>query len=669
MIIDKKSINVMGYSMKKISWPSMIFWAKGICFLALWIAFSLTVYVYAGVIAAAMGFLFAAALTLLLSEYLSNKSLPLTEEINAEKQNLPVIENQMKWQTGFFDAVFNYSHAGIGVLSLDGQLMKVNQALCQLFGYSPETLLTMNFFHLIHPDDFANLQNQIQQLIDNQVKIYQSEHQCYRKDNESIWVATTISLVRNENNVAQYFVVQVQNITMQKKAEERLRHMAYHDPLTGLANRNKLELFINQLLAQSRRHQESFALLFIDLDRFKNINDTIGHEAGDLLLQIIADRLKGAIRNTDLVARLGGDEFMIVVTDVHKSESVALIAYKILESVMQAVVIKGKELYITTSIGISLYPFDGQNMQTLMKNADLALYRAKEHGKNNYQFYTMEMTSKAHERMSLQNALAHALMKDEFILNYQPKLELQSRRITGVEAFLRWKNMDFGLITPGEIIELAEETGLIIPVSEWILKTACKDLKRWQKLGFSGLSVAINCSVRQFKQASMTNDILRILNETGVTPHALELEVTESLIMQDPDNILRTLYALKDLGVQIAIDDFGTGYWSLNNLRRMSVDKIKIDKTFIKQVIVDETSSDIVSAIIAMANKLDIKSVAEGVETREQYEFLQREGCTEIQGYYITQPLANEAMSLFLKHPIPDAEVISNSGNDKGVPA
>lgn len=576
--------------------------------------------------------------------------------------------HEVDYQPGFFGAIFQHSHAGIGILSLDGKLIQVNQSLCQIFGYSAETLLSMNFFHLIHPDDFASLQNQIQQLIDNQMKLYQSEHQCYRKDNESIWVSTMISMVYDQEKKPLHFVVQVQNITMQKKAEERLRHMAYHDPLTGLANRNKLEQFLNQILAQSRRHQESFALMFIDLDRFKNINDTIGHEAGDLLLQIIADRLKGAIRNTDLVARLGGDEFVIVVTDVHKSESVAVIAHKILESVMQAVVIKGQELYITTSIGISLYPFDGQNMQTLMKNADLALYRAKEHGKNNYQFYTLEMTTNAQERMSLQNALAHALMKEEFLLNYQPKMELKSRKITGIEALLRWKNKEFGLITPGEIIELAEETGLIIPVSEWILRTACRNLKQLHQMGFTSLTVAVNCSGRQFKQANLTNEIMQVLTDTGLSPHFLELEVTEKLIMHDPDNIIRSLYALKDLGVKIAIDDFGTGYWSLNNLRRLSVDKIKIDKTFIKQVMVDETSADIVSAIIAMVTKLGIQSVAEGVETREQYEFLQREGCSEIQGYYLTQPLSDESIALFLKHPVPDAEVVT-SNKDKGVPA
>lgn len=591
------------------------------------------------------------------SETPQESSLPETTPASISTPRPPVIENSL--DSEYFNALFNYSHAGIGILDLDGHLIQANQALCQLFGYSQETLLSMNFYHLINPSDFATLQNQIQQLLDKQIKIYTSEHECFRKNNEAVWISVTISMIQDKDGKPVNFVVQAQNITLQKKAEERLRHMAYHDPLTGLANRNKLEQFLNQILAQSRRHQQSFGLLFIDLDRFKNINDTIGHEAGDLLLQIIADRLKGAIRNTDLVARLGGDEFMIVVTDVIKSESVAVIAHKILESVLQAVIVKGQEVYITTSIGISLYPFDGQNMQTLMKNADLALYRAKEQGKNNYQFYTLEMTSKAQEKMALQNALAHAVANSEFLLSYQPKMDIKTRRIIGVEALLRWKNKEYSLVTPDEIISLAEETGLIVPVNEWILRTACKTLRTWHGMGFSSLTMSVNCSARQFKQANLAYEVMRILTETGVQPQHLEFEVTEKLIMEDPDNILRTLYALKDLGVKIAIDDFGTGYWSLNNLRRLSVDRIKIDKTFTKQMMVDETSADIVKAIIAMANKLDIKSVAEGVETREQYDFLVKEGCTEIQGYYLTQPLYEDALVMFLKHPIPDAESVN----------
>ncbi len=627
----------------------------GMC--ALWIAVPTATYLIAGLYAAIASMLALGFLTYLLQQHsqLAQIQEQLLQQHKPETNNL----EKIRYQPEFFDALFNFSHTGIGILLLDGRLIKVNHTICEIFGYSAETLLTMNYYHLVHPDDYAKMQTQIQLLNENKITIYQAEHECFRKNNETIWLNTTIQIVRDHAQKPLYNLVQVQDISLQKKAEERLRHMAYHDPLTGLANRNKLEQFISQILAQSRRHQESFAILFIDLDRFKNINDTIGHEAGDMLLQIIADRLKGAIRNTDLVARLGGDEFVIVVTDVTKSEAVAIIAHKILESVMQAVVIKGQELYITTSVGISLYPFDGQNMQTLMKNADLALYRAKEFGKNNYQFYTLEMTSKAQEKLALQNALAHAIANNEFYLQYQPKMELKTRKIVGIEALLRWRNKEHGLVTPDEIIALAEETGLIMPVNEWILKTACHSLKMCHQMGFNQLTVSVNCSTRQFKQASLTNEIMRFLNDSGLSPHCLELEVTESIIMADPDHILRSLYSLKDLGVQIAIDDFGTGYWSLNNLRRLSVDKIKIDKTFIRQALVDETSADIIRAIIAMVTKLGIKSVAEGVETREQYEFLLREGCTEIQGYYLTHPLSEESLMLFLKHPIPDAEAIA----------
>lgn len=626
---------------------------------ALCITVPVTSYFIAGLYAAIVSVLALGVLAYLFQQHY--QLVQIQQQLSDQQK--PAINNleKLRYQPEFFDVLFNFSHTGIGILLLDGRLLKVNHAMCDIFGYSAETLLTMNYFHLVHPDDIVKMQSQIRLMNEGKTSNYQAEHECFRKNNETIWLNTTIQLVRDNTNNPLYNIVQVQDISLQKKAEERLRHMAYHDPLTGLANRNKLEQFISQILAQSRRHHESFAILFIDLDRFKNINDTIGHEAGDMLLQIIADRLKGAIRNTDLVARLGGDEFVIVVTDVTKSEAVAIIAQKILESVMQAVVVKGQELYITTSVGISLYPFDGQNMQTLMKNADLALYRAKEFGKNNYQFYTSEMTSKAQEKLALQNALAHAIANNEFYLQYQPKMELKTRRIVGIEALLRWRNKEHGLVTPDEIISLAEETGLIMPVNDWILRTACQSLKMCHQMGFNQLTVSVNCSTRQFKQVSLTTEIMRLLNDYGLSPHSLELEVTESIIMADPDHILRSLYSLKDLGVQIAIDDFGTGYWSLNNLRRLSVDKIKIDKTFIRQALVDETSADIIKAIIAMVTKLGIKSVAEGVETREQYEFLLREGCTEIQGYYLTQPLSEESLMLFLKHPVPDAEAIAAS--------
>lgn len=557
-----------------------------------------------------------------------------------------------------FKTIFQLTNNGIALLRVDGRIFEVNQSLCELLGYSEDELLAMNYYYLMHPNHLNDMQIGMQQLIEKKVKVYQSEQQCLRKNGETLWVLSMLSLIRDAKDKPLYFIFQTQNITLQKKAEERLSHMAYHDPLTHLANRNKLEQFINHILATSRRHQQGFALLFLDLDRFKNINDTMGHEAGDLLLQIIGERLKSTVRNSDMVARLGGDEFVLLISDVKKTESVALIAQKILNTIMQVVVVKGQEIYITTSVGISLYPYDGQNMQTLMKNADLALYRAKEHGRNNYQFYTLEMTGNAQEKLALQNSLGHALVKSEFVLNYQPRMEMATQRITGVEALLRWKNKDYGMITPDEIITLAEETGLIIPVSNWVLKTACRQLQTWQSMGLTSLSVSVNCSGRQFKQATFVDDVLAVITQMRLPPQSLEIEVTESIIMREPENTLRVLYALKDLGVQIVIDNFGTGYWSLNNLRRLSVDKIKIDKSFIKQITADETSAAIASAIIAMVNRLGIKSVATGVETREQYDFLAREGCTEIQGYYLTQPLAEEAMTNYLKKPVSMADAL-----------
>lgn len=596
----------------------------------------------------------------ILSGALAYRVFSLRRRIYDIRDQQTIIETKLYDYQTRFDTVFGLANIGIALTNLDGSFIKTNKTFYELFNYNEDELLTINIFQLMHAADLVNFQTFMQQLIENKAQSQQLELQCSQKGGENVWVIITIALIRDNKFRPSYFVIQVQNITSQKKAEEKLRHMAYHDPLTGLANRNKLEQFVSHILASSRRHQQNFALLFLDLDRFKNINDTIGHEAGDALLQIIAERLRSTVRTTDLVARLGGDEFVLVITDVKRTESVALIAQKILDTVLQAIVIKGQELYITTSIGISLYPYDGQNMQALMKNADLALYRAKDHGRNNYQFYTIEMTGRAHERMALQNALAHALAKNEFFLHYQPKMSIDLRRITGVEALLRWQNKEYGMITPDEIVALAEETGLIVPVSDWVLETACRQLKVWHEMGFNSLTIAVNCSQRQFKQSTFTDDVLHIITRAGIPADSLEIEVTEKLIMEDPETTLRVLYALKDLGVKIVIDDFGTGYWSLNNLRRLSVDKIKIDKSFVKQVTIDETSATIVSAIIAMVNKLGIISVAEGVETREQYEFLIREGCTEIQGYYLAQPLPATDMTQFITHPVPVAGIMSD---------
>jgi diguanylate cyclase (GGDEF)-like protein/PAS domain S-box-containing protein len=579
-----------------------------------------------------------------------------TKDINPLNQKHPAIANQLYQHANLFDAIFHHTNVGIALLSLEGNFLQINKLMMELLGYGEEDIYETNLFHLLPHDDLKNIRTNIKKLLDKNINSFHIEQQFIQKNKEILWVLLTFLLICDEKNQPVCFIIQMQNISLQKKAEERLRHMAYHDSLTGLANRRRLQQFANQIIASSKRHQQDFALLFLDLDRFKNINDSIGHDAGDTILQIIADRLRNLVRSNDLVARLGGDEFVMLITDIKKTESVALIAQKILARILEVIVINGQEIYLTTSIGIVMYPYNGQNMQTLLRHADLALYRAKEQGKNNYQFYTLEMTAKAQEKMALQTALGHALTKNEFMLHYQPKMDIKSHKITGVEAFLRWKNSEYSSIPPEEIIALAEETGLIVPVSDWIIRTACKQLKIWHDMGFNELTMAINCSSRQFKQAGFFENLLQIITQTDLSPGSLEVEVTESMIMQNPEIILRVLYSLKDLGIKIVIDDFGTGYWSLSNLKKLTIDKIKIDKTFIKQIQNDETSRAIVIAMIAMGHKLGITSIAEGVENAEQFDFLAREGCIEIQGYYMTPPLTDIMMTHFLYHPVLEGE-------------
>lgn len=553
-----------------------------------------------------------------------------------------------------FNTVFTRAQHSIAIINLDGHVIKANQAFFDLFGFSEADTLALNYFYIVNHADMNNLQINIQHLLDNKIEYYQSEHECFNQMGDVIWISSTLSLIRDANGLPKYFIVQIENITSQKSVENHLRHLAYHDALTGVANRNKLEQFINQLLANGNRQPQAFALLMLDLDGFKGINDTLGHDAGDILLKVLAERLKNSVRTTDMVARLGGDEFVILVTDVDtkRTDAIANIAQKILNNVLQAIIIKGHDVYITTSIGISIYPDDGETLETLMQCADMGLYRAKEHGKNNYQFYTQEMNAQAKEKIEIKNALSHALANNEFYLHYLPTMDIKTRRITGVEALLRWNNESYLNIKPDKIIALSEESGLIISFSDWILKTACAQLKQWHDMGFDSLTMSVNCTSRQFKQATFIENMKSVVTGMDIPPELLEVEITEKMIMKDTDNVLHILDALKEIGIRIVIDDFGTGYWSIGNLRKLSVDKIKIDRTYTKKLGEDKTSSEITNAIIAMINKLGMISVAEGVETKEQFEYLMQEGCREIQGYYLSRPLPADDMTQFLRQSI-----------------
>jgi len=578
--------------------------------------------------------------------------MPLLKKIIQSDLLLDQTTTRLSESENRFRSAFDSSAIGMALISLRGRYLKVNQSLIQILGYAEEELLTMNVDEVIFREEIKKNKKMSREIISGKLKRYRAEQRYINKNGEVVWVSVNMSLINNENGKPLYFITEMQNITAEKKNEEQLKHMAYHDTLTGLYNRNKLEQKMGDLLSIARRHDTGFALIFIDLDHFKNVNDTMGHDAGDLLLQVVADRLKNTVRGTDMVARLGGDEFVVVVTDINKVDPIANIVQKIQASLHKPIAIKDQEIYTTMSIGISVYPYDGHDIKTLMKNADLALYRAKEIGRNNYQFCTPEMTTKAQEKMAKQNALVQALAKEEFVLYYQPKLDLIHQRVNGVEALLRWKSAEYGIVSPSEIIHLAEETGLIIPLNEWVLKTACKQVKQWHAEGITPLSVAVNLSPRQFKQANLIESILQTLHEVAFPADSLELEITEGLIMQDPEYVLKVLQELKKQNICIAIDNFGTGYSSLDYLRRFTIDRIKIDKSFIQRVTVDEASASVVTAIIAMAHKLNIPTIAEGVETRGQYEFLLREKCTEVQGFYLSPPLDTEMMTNFLHNPI-----------------
>jgi diguanylate cyclase (GGDEF)-like protein len=430
---------------------------------------------------------------------------------------------------------------------------------------------------------------------------------------------------------------------------ERVEYLAYHDGLTGLPNRSMFSKLLAQSIGDARRYERRLAVAFLDLDRFKQINDTLGHEAGDQLLQQVASRLKGCIRDSDTVARLGGDEFVVLLPELTDEKYAAVVAQKILAAAARPFTLMGQEFRVTASIGISTYPQDGVDEQTLTKNADIAMYQAKAEGKNNFQFYSEKLNANSLERLGLESSLRHALERDEFRLHYQAKREIAGIKITGMEALLRWEHPDLGTVAPMQFIPIAEETGLIIPIGKWVLKTVCLQSIDWQKQGLPALSIAVNLTARQFLDEQLLRDVASILAETGMAPHLLELELNEGLLIHDVENTLRILTGLKALGVRIAVDDFGTGYSSLALLQRFPLDTIKIDRSFMRNLVGTEEDTGLADAIIAMGKSLSLTVVAQGVETKEQAEHLRLHACDELQGFYFKRPLPVDEFTQLLR--------------------
>jgi diguanylate cyclase (GGDEF)-like protein/PAS domain S-box-containing protein len=464
-----------------------------------------------------------------------------------------------------------------------------------------------------------------------------------------IWISISGEPVFDTSGVFRGYRGVGKDITERKLDEERIQFLANHDALTSLPNRAMFGDVLGRAIQSARRYQRSFAVLFIDLDRFKNINDTLGHDSGDKLLQEMGKRLTQTMRTSDVVARLGGDEFVVLVQEVTEPKQVASVARKVLSALVHPVTIQGQECRVTASIGICMYPAEAQDEVALMKNADIAMYRAKEDGKNNYKFYSQEMNVHSFERLALETSLRRGLERSEFLLHYQAKLDLKTGRITGVEALVRWQHPEMGMVPPAQFIPLAEETGLIVPIGRWVLHTACAQGVAWHQQGLPPIHIAVNLSARQFVDDDLVEDIQGALKSTGLPAERLELELTESMVIQNTERAGRVLGEIKALGVRLAIDDFGVGYSSLTHLKRFPIDTLKVDRSFIRDLPSDNEDKAITEAIIAMGKSLSLTVVAEGVETQEQQDFLQEHACDEMQGFLFSKPIPSDAFAKLLR--------------------
>jgi diguanylate cyclase (GGDEF)-like protein/PAS domain S-box-containing protein len=534
--------------------------------------------------------------------------------------------------------LFERNLAGVFRTTLPGRVLECNQAAAAIFGYdSPEQVLAVPAVSLYYAD--ADREAFLTKLKSEKCVMNQ-EMRFRRQNGDSAWVMLNVSLVDDDSGLASIIEGTFVDITERRVAEQRVQSLAYYDALTELPNRILLRDRLSKALANARRQKHKVALLFLDLDRFKTINDSLGHSVGDLLLQAVAERLKNCAREQDTVARLGGDEFVVVLTNVIDIPDAAVAAERFMDRVTTGFVVQGHSLNIGCSLGISIFPEHGADGETLIKNADAAMYNAKERGRNNFQFFTADMNALAAERLTLENGLRLALEKKELFLVYQPQMDVATGKICGLEALLRWQHPDLGLVPPDKFIGIAENSGLILSIGEWVLRTTCRQARKWQDQGLSAIPIAVNVSAVQFRHEGFCELIRRVLRETGLAPQYLELELTESLLLANADVTLSVLQELKTMGLKLAIDDFGTGYSSFSYLKRFPVSKLKIDRSFVRDVAVNPDDAAITTAIISMAKSLSLKVIAEGVEDEAQISFLRAHHCDEIQGYYFSKPLA-----------------------------
>ena len=471
----------------------------------------------------------------------------------------------------------------------------------------------------------------------------------YRKDGSLFWNDLSIAPVSNHAGRITHFIGVQNDITELKRYEDELKHHANYDALTGLPNRSLLQDRLKQAIAVARRQNHSVAVAFLDLDRFKIINDSLGHDAGDRLLQTVAKRIESCLRQFDTVARYAGDEFVLILYDQVNKNVISALLQRILDNVCKPFQLDKQDVYVTCSIGVSMFPQDGRELGILLKNADAAMFRAKERGRNNFHFYTAEMNSRGTEHLSLENDLRRAFERGELLLHYQPQVDLPSGCIVGAEALVRWQHPQKGMIPPSRFIPLAEEIGLILPLGEWVLQTACAQNRAWQDAGLPPITMSVNVSVRQFMQKDLIGSLAKIIEASELDPQQLELEVTESLIMHNAEAFVATLHELRAIGIKLAIDDFGTGYSSLNYLKQLPVDRLKVDQSFVRDIFQDAGGATIAEAIITLGHSLGLKVIAEGVETGEQLNFLRHKLCDQFQGFYFSRPLPADKFTALLQ--------------------
>ena len=561
------------------------------------------------------------------------------------KQQTEIIRMKLEHEAALeerYQRIFERNLTGLYIARPDGRIIDCNDSCAHILGFSSRKHL------LKHREEAEQI---TRNFYEGQAttQIVNAEHCFQRRDGSLGWVLSNARCVPQKNASDMVIEGGLVDITDRKIAEERIQFLAYYDSLTGLPNRTLLQDRLAKALASAKRHKDRVAVLFLDLDRFKNINDSLGHSYGDLLLQELATRLQTWAREQDTVARLGGDEFIVVLSSIKEVADAAVAAERVAHSIAAEFTLQGRILNVTCSIGISVYPDHGEDAETLIKHADAAMYCSKEGGRNTFRYFTKEMNAEVLERLTLESSLHTALEKQQLFLMYQPQFDIPTGRITCCEALVRWQHPDHGLVPPDKFIGIAENSGMIVPIGEWVLRTACVQAKTWQEGRKSPIPVAVNVSAVQFRQEGFCDTVKRVLRETGLDPRCLELELTESLLLSNEDVMFQVIGELQSMGVKLAIDDFGTGYSSLNYLKRLPVSKLKIDRTFTQDLAQSSDDAAITTAIINMAKCLNLKVTAEGVESEAQLSLLRKYGCDEVQGYYFGKPLSAHEVGIKLQ--------------------